>query len=197
MNTKAEIETEKWDHTRDRYWSIHEIGCDTFWRYTRILSGKNPKSIKDKEKDETKGKYFSIYLDAPVGICLMYKDNPSALTSFMPETKDTLTIHQLQGIRPFRRYYENEELKGKTISSRGTFGIDWQKLLVTYAENLAKKIGFKRIGIQGGHNNLWIKPNRYAEKAHITLEEALKSYDEVAERIGYAQENNKNWYKNV
>src|SRR3989344_6753799 len=47
-------------------------------------------------------KRFGIYLDAPVGIGLFYKNEPNAVISFCCEDTDTLLIRQLQGVKGVR-----------------------------------------------------------------------------------------------
>ena len=135
---------------------------------------------------------FAIWMDAPVGIALMYEGQPSAVVSFAPKSLDTLMIHQLQGVQP--RIIEHYKFVG-SIRTRGLSQLDWRKLLVECAEHVAKTQGFKELAVQGAHNNYWIKPRQGEAKAHLSLNEAVLKYNKQAERLGFKQREDKNWYK--
>ncbi len=128
-------------------------------------------------------KFSDIFLDTPIGITLIYKDKPNAVVSFIPKDKNTLMIHQLQGVMP--KIYDKE---GKFTGeykwhSRGLFGLDWQKLLVELCIAVAKEEGYNKIGIRSGYNNRWLN-----EKGGIKIKGALKKYDSVAKRLGFVQD---------
>lgn len=127
-------------------------------------------------------KFSDIFLDTPIGITLIYKDKPNAVVSFIPKDKNILMIHQLQGVMP-KIYNKKKEFTGKyKWHSRGLFGLDWQKLLVESCIIMAQEEGYNKIGIKSGYNNIWVKKNL------MKLDDALKKYDRVAERLGFVQD---------
>ncbi len=143
---------------------------------------------------QNEDKRHDLWLDSPVGLALLYKRRLNAVIGFFPSEVGTLMIYQLQGVRPTKI-----GAAGKPVgegSSRGLMPIDWQKLLVGCIEAIGQKLGYSQIGIQSGHNNEWTRPYRDG-KVHLPLEEALKKYDGVAERLGFRQAGNKNWYRGL
>ena len=148
-------------------------------------------------------KFSDIFLDAPVGITLIYKDKPNAVVSFIPKDKNTFMIHQLQGVMP-KIYNEKGEFTGEyKWHSRGLFGLDWQKLLVESCITMAQEEGYNKIGIKSGYNNIWVKKNL------MKLDDAVRKYDQVAERLGFVQDKpsflnffsysfeKRDWYKKI
>lgn len=101
-------------------------------------------------------------------------------------------IYQLQGVRPVKIGTDGKPAGNG--SSRGLMPINWQKLLVDCVEYIGRQLGYLKIGVQSGHNNRWTIP--YVDgKIHLPLEEALQKYDVVAQRLGFQQGENKDWYK--
>jgi len=142
---------------------------------------------------EIKRKMIEIYLDSPVGIGLTYKEIPNAVLGLMTTTPSTLMIYQLQGIRPYK--IDKNGLAVNRTSSRGLFPIDWKKLMVECAEQVALDLDFDEIGIRSGRNNPWVDEKN--DEGNLPLERALKIYDETAERLGYEQREDRNWYKKL
>jgi len=125
---------------------------------------------------------FKVYLDAPTGICLLYKDKPQAVISFKKSGKSTLFIPQIQGVRQRRQ---------GGIQLNNSWGIepfDWPALLVRIAEVFAQRCGFRTLCIQSAHNNNW-------KGGAVRLERMVRYYDNTAKRLGFEQHEDKNWYK--
>lgn len=136
-----------------------------------------------------------VYMDAPIGLGLIYINKPNAITSFIPLDEKTLMIRQLQGL-PTGWIDYDQRFKAKWIRnghSRGLFPLDWQKLLIIKVSELAKEFGFTEIGIRSGYNLDWVKRKKLGNIC-FELEDALKKYDWVAERLGFEQMEDKNWY---
>lgn len=136
-----------------------------------------------------KDKLYRIYLDAPVGFVLTYKNLPQAAVSFAPKGIEDLIIPQLQGVNSFGRH------------ARGLMPLNWKSLLIDTVAAYGSSQGFSGLIIQSGHNNEWTKKVYRAGpktgKAHLQLEKALKIYDEFAESNGFKQQEDKNWYKEI
>lgn len=197
LNTPAYITYNIHD---DEWWHIHECGPEVVWESIRKIEGKNARSLEDISRNEFAGKFYKIWLDSPVGIGLFYNDVPCASISFIPEIDNALLIVQMQGIKPMLLRDSSKILideRYEKISSRGIFNIGWQDILVKYAENLAKQLDYKKIGIRGAVNNIWTRPNRYAKEPHLTIEQAEKKYNYIAKRLGFKKEKNNNWYKKL
>ncbi|GEM_PF-3405088 len=135
-----------------------------------------------------------IYLDSPLALALQYKGKPNAVVGFFPKTADDLVIFQMQGIRPAQ--LDHKGLKTFHGSSRGLAPFDWQKLFVQVVEDIGKAFGYSRIGIRSGHKNPWTEPDRF-RVIHLPLEDALRKYDTVAQRLGFAQAQDTNWYRSL
>ena len=139
-----------------------------------------------------KSQKCEVFLDGPIGFVLSYKDESNAVVGFVLSDVNTLLITQLQGIRPVKPVDDGEpEVRG---SARGLMPLDWQNILVGFAEITAKHLGFSRLAIQSGHNNAWTKPDD-GGKIYFPLERALQVYDGTAEKLGFEQREDSNWYK--
>ncbi len=125
--------------------------------------------------------YGSIYMDAPVGLVLSYRQVPQAIVSFMPDPQDpeSLSIRQLQGILPLRP----EATLGRSArySIRGLARLNWENALIEFAEYVARETRFKSTQIVGSGNIKWASPN-YMK---MSIERARERYDRTAERMGY------------
>ena len=132
--------------------------------------------------------YTPVYLTPlkPVGICL---------AGFNLERRKRLCIVQIQGLRcdNFNEflYKQGEFLEFLEI----LHSIRWEKLLVAALEQWAKKMGFKKIGIQKAKHNDYFNhdnlntPKNWRLKMH---------YDVTAQRMGYkATKRSKYFFKNL
>jgi len=127
-------------------------------------------------------KLFSIWLDSPVGIGLMYKGLPNAIVSFYAPKSNRIMIEQIQGVRP-----ESLDSQRK-FSSRGLMPLQWEKLLVKIVEELAVDQKFKEICVVSGDNQEWLGGRGRNSKKH---------YDDIAVTMNYCQRRDKNWYKEI
>ena len=146
-------------------------------------------------KEVVPGKIFAVYLDTPLGVCLRYKDLPNAVVGYFPSDRNTLLIHQLQGVRGLGRGADGRfELKWH---ARGLPVIYFRHTLVECVAEIASYVGFSRLGIQSGHNNRWTREKNNNESYHLSLERALEIYDGTAAQLGFQQADDKNGYKDV
>ncbi|MDO8556492.1 MAG: hypothetical protein Q7R96_04960 [Nanoarchaeota archaeon] len=140
------------------------------------------------DHDDTR---YIMFLDAPVGVVLTYDDQPCAMVGVAPVDLETLMIFQLQGVSP-----RSSELDGSITKNGDAWGVepfDWQRLLVDYVGDIGKVYGYSRLAIQAGEYNYWLTPRK--GKQHLTFEQAEKKYDKVAQRLGFVQGHDKNWYR--
>ena len=145
-------------------------------------------AIKNKNQE----KIFSIYLDAPGAFALCYKNEPQAVAAYTCSTPSTLLIPQLQGIN--WEFDRSNNIKKKR-HARGLVHLDWQASLVDIVAYIGRRQGFTQLGIQSGYNNDWTQKYDEKGKVHLPLDVALQKYDAVAERLGFIQREDKNWYK--
>lgn len=138
---------------------------------------------------------FDIYLDIPTAIGLFYDAIPQALAGFLATDPETLLVYQLQGVRP--EIVDKHNCSIGYGSSWGLEPLDWKKLLVDCAENLARSVGFGRLGIRSGYHNGWTKKVNPDGTPKFPLQRALAIYDGTAERLGFTQEEDKNWYRPI
>ena len=160
------------DERAARY-SLHPLKT---WSLT-AFEGKGTFPISNTAED----KEFWFWMDAPLGVGLFYEGLLNAFASFSTERSKFLVIYQIQGVR---QKEENEKTSAE--KRRGLFGLDWQKFLVECFKDLAKKGGLEHIIIRGAPKH-----------TYLSLEKALRKYDMVAERLGFVQGKDKDWYKKV
>ncbi len=147
------------------------------------------------DNDLNHGKRYVMWLDSPAGLTLTYRDEPNAIVGFFPSAIDTLRITQLQGVKPTIIGIDGEPI-GKG-SSWGLEPFDWEKLLVEVVDTIGHRLGYAHTEIQSGHNNRWTKLQPGETEIHLTLETALKRYDEVAQRLVFTQAQSKNWLRSL
>ncbi len=135
--------------------------------------------------------FYGVYLDTPFGFGLLYRGEPNAIVGFDVPDPDVLMVCQLQGTRA--KLVDRHRIIGYK-HARGLALIDWQKLLVSYAEGFARGHGIKELGIQSGRKNYWTKES-YDGEIHISPERALVVYDGAAARLGFGQKADGNWYR--
>ncbi len=135
-------------------------------------------------------KRFKIYLDTPLSIALMHLGEPKALVSILPISKETMMAYQLQGVKP--------EIKEGRRNWRFPHGggilgrFDWKQVMVRCAEQVATDLGYTEMAIQGARNNKWNFGigSAFAKRAGDI-------YDATAERLGYMQREEGNWYRRI
>ncbi len=131
------------------------------------------------------GGAFKIYLDAPTGICLLYRNKPNAVVSFKKYAPSTLFIPQIQGV-------QQRTPNGMPLNkSWGIEPFDWSALLVAITTVFARRCGFTTVSIQSATNNRW-------KTCDTALMKRLeKYYDNTAKHLGFEQREDKNWYKQI
>ncbi len=162
---------------------------------TKYCGAKGYESFYDDTEIKTASgvvKKFKIYIDTPVSVALMHCGEPKALVSILPISKETIMIYQLQGVKP-------EVKVGKWRGNwRPTHGggilgqFDWKQVMVRCAEQIATDLGYTEMAIQGARNNRWVQFGvaGFAKRAGDI-------YDATAERLGYMQREEGNWYKRM
>jgi hypothetical protein len=162
-------------------------------------------SIKGWDIDENKGIAYDSWLDTPTGFALLYKGAPNAMAGLAMNGLNEVMLHQLQGVQAKRidvtkSPYSPDRVTG-SVSSRGLAPLDWQKVMVEVAEQVATNLALPRTGIQSAKNNVWTEKRLPRDtEPHLPIEKAIKAYDEPAKRLGYRKMKNDqrgNWHKNV
>ncbi len=133
---------------------------------------------------------FELFLDAPLAISLLCKDEPQGLCSFWLEDEETLLIRQLQGVQKKKKYSTT-----KLRSHNGLAPLDWIKFFLSCTAQLAQQFEITTISIQGGENNHYTRViDSKTGKLKLELQKALQRYDDNARRLGFEQRENRNWY---
>lgn len=152
-------------------------------------------------KDKEAPVHYPVWLDAPTGFALTYKGIPQAVGALAMSSENDMMIHQIQGVKgkridPTKQYFE-EGYYHADVSARGLAPLDWRKAVVGIAEWIGRERGVERIAIEAGAHNAWTKKRGNDDEPHLTVEEAEKSYDATARRLGYHQAEHGDWYKNL
>lgn len=150
-----------------------------------------------RDKQQFGNRRYALWLDCPLGFIIKYKKEPNAIIGLFPDNDNSIRIHQLQGVRAVKVEECGEIISNERGSARGLMVLDWQKLCVEIAEDLARKNGYSRIIIQSGHNNPWTRPYRGEKAPRFPLDKALESYDGLAERLGFQQGEYQDWHKQL
>lgn len=151
-------------------------------------------------KEVEPGLEFRVYLDAPSAVALTYKGKPNAVVGVSAEGYNTLMVSQLQGVQgtkidPAKKKYDESRELGR-VSSRGLAPLDWQKLMVGVASDVAKAFDMRDLAIQTGARNYWTgRKLRGDTEPHLTPEEAYRAYDIPAARLGFTKGSDDNWHK--
>lgn len=140
-------------------------------------------------------KLYDLWLDAPLAVSLFYNREPNAVVSFFPFSEKTLMINQLQGVSP-DKYDENKIFKGK-FKARGLAVLDWQKFLVNIVKDVARDFNYDFVAIRGAHNHPDAFPDDYASSDDLSFSRALKVYDGVGQRLGFKENDERDWYTSV
>lgn len=138
-----------------------------------------------------------IYMDTPIGISLDYDRQPVALITFIARD-NILEIHQIQGIREVLLDGKGDLVK--KLRTKGLFGFDWKKALVTVTEEIARSFDIYECCIKSAHNNRWTKTLDNNGEPHLDMEDAKDTYDHTARSLGYRSRYEKSiqrrdWYK--
>ncbi len=158
-----------------------------------------PKNFNTRPSE---GIWYDVYLDAPTGFMVTYKDVPHAMAAVAMETPVELMIHQLQGVNPKRidtTLPRGEQIIGN-ISARGLAPLDWRKMMVDISEQLALQNNATSLGIQAGENNSWRRQGSDGSDPHMTKEDGERSYDAPARRLGFMLKQDDpvgNWHRDI
>ncbi|NMC61700.1 MAG: hypothetical protein GYA55_00885 [SAR324 cluster bacterium] len=147
-------------------------------------------------------KRFSIFLEAPCGFLLLYKQEPQAVIGFYASSPTELFIPQIQGIRGWIYPKDSpDKLSGiepiGRSHARGLATVKGKELLIKMLEQQARAWGFKRVVIQRGRDNMWTRENEFASFPHLTIEEAESLYDHLALGLGYKRTSDHNLAKDL
>lgn len=144
--------------------------------------------------------YWGIWLDAPTGFALTYKGKPNAVVALAKSGPSELMIYQLQGVQAKRidlkRRYAKDNVVGH-IGARGLAPLDWQKVMVEVAQELAAGQNIPVIGLQAAKNNKWTRVLHEGGEPHISMETAERAYDVTGQRLGFERGARGNWYKQL
>ena len=180
-------------------YSLSPLECkyNTYYPGGRIKQWDKPDLVRKID--------YMGWLDAPIGFALNYRGDPNAIGAMAPAGGDSLMLHQIQGVRPRRidptkSEHSNDFYTGEKGGSRGLMPLDWQRVIITVNERIARHLGYASVAVQSGQNNNWVRPYLVSDlNPHITEEFAAKAYDAPARRLGYHQSSDKphDWYKTL
>lgn len=133
-----------------------------------VTNYKNPDIYKDFSWSS-----YNIYMDAPIGISLLYNDTPIAMIAFTLQDEKTLFIRQIQktNITHFDRYWRNIGKRTDPITQT----IPRQKILYDITTMIAKKYQCNKIAIQSWVNNKRIKQ----KQTELVVDDMTKKRIEV------------------
>ncbi len=121
-----------------------------------------------------------IYLDAPLGIVISYKDIPQAVAGISLSYPTELMAYQIQGIKiPHSQ------------SGRGLGRLDWRGALLDIAERITVESGLAFTGVQAARHNMWVHRD-YGKKRR--MKHFRQIYDKTAQAHGYWQGKDHNWH---
>ncbi|HET7302742.1 MAG TPA: hypothetical protein VFI74_05430 [Candidatus Saccharimonadales bacterium] len=120
-----------------------------------------------------------IYLDAPLGFALYYRDVPQIVGGVSLSYPTELMLYQMQ-----RLSVDHSQ------SGRGWPRLNWQATLVQTAEHIAIQNGLAFTGIQHSKRNRWARRH----KKHFTPKIARKLYDDTARSQGYWLGKDGDWH---
>lgn len=158
-----------------------------------LMVGENKNSGYPDAIWNPRADHFELYMDAPLGFVLTYKNLDNAISTFWAENADTLMIHQIQGIR--RRKLSGFMPVGR-FHSVGLNLIDFRKMIIDFLSEIASQAGFVNLAIKGARNNSWTGTDDDGNP-HMTIQRAFEVYDGTAQRLGFSYDRNGNWYKQL
>ncbi len=128
-----------------------------------------------------------VYLDTSIGIGMTYKGRLVGVAAAALVAGSVLRIEQLQGVAG--RCTTDEERRESGLYG----GFHWRDTLVNAWAGFARHRDIRVLGILGAANNMWLTEDFHG-KPPITEDMLRTSYDHVAQRMGFAQEHDGNWY---
>lgn len=145
-----------------------------------------------------------VYLDGPLGLVLTHAGAPVATASFLFEDLWTLTVLQLEPVHevrwdpanPSRDLADPAALAAcERRAAEVLAGFDWQKGMIEVLERYARGWGFVTLALQTGRKRAEGWGPAGAVRGHETLAGGTASYDKLAERLGFYQRANGDWYR--
>lgn len=167
---------------------VQEIIADTLRPGVRCSPQKlGAYSLRSLELDRSDGFVYGsshrfaddIYLDAPLGFAIYYKDVPQIVGGVSLSYPTELMLYQMQ-----RLSVDHSQ------SGRGWPRLNWQATLVQTAEHIATQNGLMFTGIQNAKRNRWARRH----KKHFTPKIAHKIYDNTARDLGYWRGKDGDWH---
>ena len=156
-----------------------------------------------KESDEMKKRYKECAYRFDAKFYLVLTCTPASLPTVKPigiclagfkfgigigGVRKTLFVVQIQGLRCGGEF--TYSLVGKEVL-KILGSIRWEKLLITALEQWAKRIGFKKIGIQKAECNYYFLHGRPDDSKNWRLK---MHYDVTAQRMGYKAARGSNYF---
>lgn len=154
--------------------------------YGRVYDWENMETVQHS------GRIFPIYLDVPVGFVVTYKGVPQMTVGTRANGQDELRVQQLQGImgERYKRGPEGSQFVGY-LGSRGLMPLDWQKLGVHVAAQLAQRMNMRTLSMPSG------KSVRKGTWCHLNPQEAKKAYDDTADRLRFKPLEDGSWARST
>jgi hypothetical protein len=136
-----------------------------------------------------KGMGTKPYLDKSFAVGLVYRGTLSAVAAAGIKQDRHLSIAQLQSVAP----PANPDKGVGKYDSGLHGGFLWRDTLVQAWTEIARKLGVSVLEVQGAVNNRWLGDEDDSDDYVEWYERFIKGYDEVAERMGFTQNDDKNW----
>lgn len=168
---------------------LEKYSLDQFFARENNFSGED--EVWGRTYEETES--YDVYLDAPICVGLMFKDEPCALMSFFPTDNNAVLIKQIQGVNKKTYDSKNKSKVISTKSQRAIISINYNKFFFDLVQDYSKMQGYSKIGIQSSKNNRW----NDIIGGKISLESTIKTYNNFAKSIGMKEDRYGNFYKKI
>lgn len=146
---------------------------------------------------QRENRLYEIYLDGAFGFILHYQNEPVAVCTYDTTKARSAIIKQLQGVKPEivgEKKSDDKKVRGETWALAP---LGWTQFFVEYTTAYLQQFGFDEIGILGARNNSWIKRGKKSGKHRIEIDFAERRYDATAQRLGFEQREDGDWYKKI
>ena len=136
------------------------------------------------------GRFYRIYLNAPLAIGLVYRGSPQAVVAFNIFEGTELFLRQIQGVRSSIEPYplSKDDIRG----SRGLALFRYPELMVRIVEEFAANVGMESVVIKPACKVVESDLN-----PDISFEAAQKNYDQPARALGYRLDSDQLWRKDL
>ena len=141
--------------------------------------------------------FHAFYLDAPVALVLSHQGAAVAFVACLASTKDSLLVNEIQAVRPRRLLSEESTLEIEALASHHweLEPYQWRPCLVQLLAQVARPLGFTRVGIQSAQNNRWTMPEH--GEIHLPRARATQIYDSTARTLGMQLADDGNFYGRI